>query len=85
MAASGFEITCINKNPQGRIVRIGGDGWSLSTHEAIHKVLGQQLRLKLLLGNAYVEVGIRNTEDDVYLAIEPEGDALSDLTGIPSC
>lgn len=85
MEGSGLEITCVNKNRTGTIVRIGGEGWSLNTQDAIHKLLAYQLRLNLLLGNKYVDVGVRGSGSDAYLVIEPEGYALHDIEKIPSC
>lgn len=83
--ASGFEIRCINKNPQGVIVRVGGAGWSLSAQEAIAKFLSQQLRFNLLLGEKYVDIGVRGEGVDAYLTVEPEGYPLHEIVGIPSC
>ncbi|MFP4323285.1 MAG: DUF3892 domain-containing protein [Anaerolineales bacterium] len=85
MEGAGFEITCVNKNHTGIIVRIGGVGWSLSTQEAIQKLMSQQLRFNLLLGNRYLDVGVRGSGTDAYLVIEPEGYALHDIEQIPSC
>lgn len=83
--ASGFEITCINKNAQGVIIRIGGVGWSLSAQEAIAKFMSQQLRFNLLLDNQYRDVGVRGEGVNAYLAIEPEGYPLHEIADIPSC
>ncbi len=85
MEGAGFEITCVNKNYTGMIVRIGGVGWSLSTREAIQKLMSEQLRLNLLLGNRYLDVGVRGAGSDAYLVIEPEGYALHEIEQIPSC
>lgn len=82
---SGFEITCVNKNPSGAIVRIGGQGWSLAAQEAIMKIITEQLRFCILLGGQYVEVGVRGDSSNHYLAIEPEGYALHEVAGLPSC
>lgn len=85
MTGSGFEITCVNKNHLGVIVRIGGVGWSLSAEDAIRKLLSRQLGFTILLNNQYRDLGIRGSHPDVYLAVEPEGYALHDIADIPSC
>jgi hypothetical protein len=82
---AGYEITCVNKNRSGSLVRIGGDQWSLSVHEAIVNLLSGQLRLSIMIGGQMLEVGIRGDGPDAYLALEPEGFALHDLTDLPSC
>ena len=79
------EITCANKNPRGVIVRIGGEGWSLSVHDAIMKLSSNQLRLTLLFDNEVVEVGVRGEGSSAYLVLEPDGQPLHDLEGLPSC
>lgn len=81
----GFEITCANKNPNGVIVRVGGQGWSLAIHEAIVKMVSGQIRLSILVGNAVYDVGIRGDGEDAYLVLEPEGKPLHDLDGLRSC
>lgn len=83
--ASGFEITCVNKNPNGMIVRIGGAGWTLSLHEAIVKLTTQEIRLNLLLDDQYVDIGIRGDASDAYLVIEPEGQPLHEVIDLPGC
>ncbi len=83
--ASGFEITCANRRADGTIVRIGGQGWSLSVQEAIIKIVIGQLRLNLLLDNTFVAVGVRGDGSNAYLALEPDGRPLSAVDGLPSC
>lgn len=82
---SGFEITCVNKDIHGAIIRIGGQGWSLPIREAIVKVVGRQLRLMLFLDNAYLEVGVRGEGLEAYLALEPNGNRLDEIPDLPSC
>jgi hypothetical protein len=82
---SGFQITCANKNQQGVIVRIGGDGWSLSTREAILKLMTGQLRLNILLGDERYTIGIRGEGSESYLALEPDGRPLREIDGLRSC
>lgn len=81
---SGFEITCLNKNSRGVVVRIGGQGWSLGAHEAIVKIISQQARYVIRINGDYVQVGVRGEGFDAYLALEPDGFALHNLN-IPSC
>lgn len=81
---SGFEITCINRNAQGLIVRIGGAGWSLGTHEAIIKLISQQLRLMVMVDGKLVAVGVRGEGFDAFLALEPDGFPLQAVP-IASC
>jgi hypothetical protein len=83
--ASGFQITCANKNPNGVIVRVGGQGWSLSIHEAIVKISSQQLRLHIRLDNEYFDIGVRGNGTSAYLVLEPDGTPLHNVSGLPSC
>jgi hypothetical protein len=82
---SGYTITCANKNQRGIITRVGGDGWSLDTHQAIVKILSEQIRLIIQIDGKYVEVGIRGEGSDAYLVLEPEGFPLHELPDLPSC
>lgn len=82
---SGFHITCINKNQLGIVIRIGGDGWTMSIREAVAQLASERIRLVVLLDNQYVEVGIRTRNSDSYLALEPDGTPLDELEGLPSC
>jgi hypothetical protein len=79
---SGFEVTCGNKDPRGIIIRIGGEGWSLPVQEAIMKILSEQLRLNIRVEGKLVDVGVRGEGPDAYLALEPDGDPLHDLTDL---
>ena len=81
---SGFEITCINKNSRGFVERIGGNGWSLGAHEAIIKVISQQIRLTILINGQYIQVSVRGEGFDAYLALESDGFPLHHLN-FPSC
>ena len=81
---SEFEITCINKNARRMVVRIGGDGWSLSTHDVIVKLSSGQIRLNIRVNGEIVQVGIRGEGSDAYLVLEPDGFALHNLE-FPSC
>ena len=83
--AAGFQVTCANKNPSGVIVRIGGQGWSLSLHEAIVQISSQQLRLHLRLGNDYFDIGVRGEGSDAFLVLEPDARPLHEVAGLPSC
>lgn len=82
---SGFEITCTNKNPNGMIVRIGGQGWSLSVYEAIAKLVSQQVRLNLLLDDQYVEIGVRGEGSNAFLVLEPDGKPLHEIRDLTGC
>ena len=81
---TGFEITCLNKNPRGTLVRIGGQGWTLGVHEAIVKIISQQGRYNIRVNGDYVQVGVRGEGFAAYLALEPDGFALHNLD-FPSC
>ena len=83
--SSGFQISCANKNLNGTIVRLGGEGWSLSHHEAILKINGNLLRLTISIGNESFDIGVRGEGDSAYLVLEPEGKALHELEGLASC
>jgi hypothetical protein len=74
--ASGFQITCANKNPNGIIVRVGGQGWSLSLHSAIPKISSGQLQLHIRQGDEYFDIGMRGDGTTAYLALEPDGTPL---------
>lgn len=82
---SGFEITCANKNYRGIIVRIGGEGWNMETRDAIVKIVNKRLRLSIRVNGTSIEVGVRGDGIDSYLALEPDGRPLHDLTDLPSC
>ena len=81
---AGYEITCVNKNFRGFIVRIGGDGWSLGTHEAIVKIISKQIQMMICVEDEYVEIGVRGEGFGAYLVLEPDGSPLHDLD-FPSC
>jgi hypothetical protein len=81
---SGFEITCINKNSRGLVVRIGGSGWSLGAHDAIVKVVSNQIRFSIRANGNLVQVGVRGEGIDAYLVLEPDGFPLHNLI-FPSC
>jgi hypothetical protein len=83
--AAGLQITCANKNPNGLIVRVGGQGWSLSIHEAILKISSQQVRLHIRQGNDYFAIGVRGEGTSAYLVLEPDGRPLHEVVGLPSC
>lgn len=83
--ASGFQVTCANKNWQGVIVRVGGPGWSLSLQEAIQKIDGQQLRLHIFIGDEAFDIGIRVADNDAYLVLEPDAKPLSEVLELKSC
>jgi hypothetical protein len=82
---SGFQITCANRNANGAIVRVGGQGWSLSTREAIVKISSQQLHLNIRIGNDYFDIGVRGDGTNAYLVLEPDARPLHAVTEIPSC
>lgn len=82
---SGLEITCANRDQNGTIIRIGGNGWSLGVQEAITKLMMQQLRAYVRVENALLIIGVRGEGADAYLALEPDGYPLHDLTSLPSC
>lgn len=82
---SGFEITCVNKDQRGQIIRVGGGGWTLTLREAVVKVISHQLRLYVRVDNHLFDVGVRGEGFAAYLVIEPEGLALHGLAGVPSC
>lgn len=82
---SGFQITCANKNQNGTIVRIGGQGWSLSRHDAIQKIVTKQIILYISIGNESFYIGVQGAGDDAYLVLEPDGTLLSDVEQLRSC
>jgi hypothetical protein len=83
--AAGHQITCANKNQNGLIVRVGGQGWSLSIHEAILKISSQQVRLHIRQGNDYFAIGVRGEGTSAYLVLEPDERPLHEVIGLPSC
>lgn len=83
--ASGLEISCANKNLSGVIVRVGGVGWSLSHHEAILGIIQNRLRLHILIGNEFFDIGVRGEGNDSYLVLEPDGTPLHEVEGLQSC
>ena len=60
-------MTCVNKNARGLVERIGGDGWSLGTHEAVVKVISKQVRFIIRINGKYVQIGVRGEGFDAYL------------------
>ena len=82
---SGFEIACVNKDQRGLIVRVGGDGWSMPIQKAITDVISNQLRLYIRVDAQFFEIGVRGEGFDSYLALEPDGLPLHELTDLPSC
>ena len=82
---SGFEITCVNKDQRGQIIRLGVVGWTLTPREAVVKVISQQLRLYVRVENHLFDVGVRGEGFAAYLVIEPEGLALAGVAEVPSC
>jgi hypothetical protein len=82
---SGYEITCANRDQNGMIIRIGGEGWSLSVQDAITKLVSQQLRVFVRAENTFTDVGVRGEGSNAYLALEPDGYPLHNLSELPSC
>ena len=82
---SGFEITCANRDARGVIIRIGGEGWTLTLSEVIVKLTTGQLRLNIYVEGQLVEVGVRGDNSDAHLVIEPDGFPLHDLPDLQSC
>lgn len=82
---SGYQITCANKNQNGTIVRVGGQGWSLNHREAIQKLITQQMTLYISIGNESFYIGVRGEGDDSYLVLESDGKLLSDVEQLMSC
>ncbi len=82
---SGYEITCVNRDQRGLIIRLGGIGWSMQVHDALVKVISQQLRLYLRVDETYFDVGVRGEGFDAYFVLEPGGSALHELNNLPSC
>jgi hypothetical protein len=83
--SSGFEVLCANRNLSGAIVRVGGDGWSLSHHEAIQRLNSRQLRLFISIGDESFDIGVRGEGNAAYLVLEPEAKALNEVEGLNSC
>lgn len=82
---SGYQITCANKNQNGTIVRVGGQGWSFSHHKAIQKIITKQVTLYISIGNESFYIGVRGEGDDAHLVLEPGGKLLSDVEQLMSC
>ena len=81
----GFQITCANRDTSGGILRVGGEGWTLSIHEAIIKLISQQMRLNILVDGQFKAVGVRGEGFNAYLVTEPDGSPLHNLISLPSC
>jgi hypothetical protein len=82
---SGFEITCVNKDQHGMIVRVGGEGWNIGIRDAILDIIGQRLRLYVHVDDKFVDIGVQGEGFDAYLALEPDGLPLHEVTSLPSC
>jgi hypothetical protein len=61
------------------VIRIGGDGWSLSAHDAIVKLISSQLRLTIGANGETFQIAVRGEGFDAYLALEPDGFPLHNL------
>ncbi|MFN8371443.1 MAG: hypothetical protein U0694_00990 [Anaerolineae bacterium] len=85
MMMSGYEITCANKNPNGMLVRIGGDNWSMGIRDAVTKLISHQIRFYIRLDGSPLEIGIRGDGADAYLIVEPEGLPLHQVSQLQSC
>lgn len=83
--ATGFQVTCANKNQLGVIVRVGGPGWSLSRQEAVQKIDGNQLRLHIFIGDEAFDIGVRGSGNNAYLVLEPDAKPLSEVAELKSC
>jgi|GEM_PF-3975662 len=83
--ASGYQITCANKNQNGTIVRIGGVGWSYSQQEAIRKILMKQLSMYIVVGNETFTIAVRGEGNDTYLVLEPGEKPLDNIDELKSC
>ena len=82
---SGYQITCANKNQSGIIVRVGGPGWALSHYNVIIRIIENQLRFHIFIGDDSFDIGVRGDGRDAYLVLEPEGKALHEVEGLKSC
>ena len=82
---SGLEITCVNKDRRGLIMRIGGENWSISIQDAITKLLSKQVRMYVRIDDSFAAVGVRGDGSDTYLALEPDGFPLHKIDGLQSC
>ena len=82
---SGYQITCANRDAHGAIIRIGGEGWTLTIQDAVVKVISQQLRLNIFIDGKLLDVGVGGEGNDAYLVIEPDGFPLHNLTNLQSC
>ena len=82
---TGFQVTCANKNQQGIIVRVGGPEWSLSHHEAIQKIISQQLRLHIFIEDTAFDIGVRGEGNNAFLVLEPDAKPLSEVGELKSC
>lgn len=82
---SGFSITCANKNQSGKIIRIGGQGWSLEIRDALKRIIDNTIKLNITIGNSTYYIGIRGNGDNIYAVLEPGGKRLDDIDGLHSC
>jgi hypothetical protein len=82
---TGYEITCVNKNRNGLLVRIGGENWSLGIYDAVTKLISQQIRFYIHADGNDIEIGIRGEGSDAYLALEPDGFPVHQLMDLQSC
>lgn len=85
MSLPDYQITCANKNQNGTIIRVGGQGWSLSHHEAIQKILTNQITMHILVGNQLFLLSVQGKGSDAHLVLEPDGMLLSDVKQLISC
>ncbi len=82
---TGWQITCANRDQRQQLVRVGGDGWSMTIREVITGVISRQTRLYIRVNENFHDVGVRGEGFDAYLVIEPDGFPLHELYDLPSC
>ena len=66
---TGWQITCANRDQRQQLVRVGGDGWSMTIREVITGVISRQTRLYIRVKEYFHDVGVRGERIDAYLFI----------------
>jgi hypothetical protein len=56
----------------------------MGAHEAVVKVISEQVRFTIHINGIYVQVGVRGEGFDAYFVLEPDGFPLHNLN-FPSC
>lgn len=83
------EVKCINKhehhNPHERITHIGGDGWRITSDQAIALLDAKTDEFYVSAGGHTVDVIVAYHGDRPYLKTKSDGYSPDNLLSLPEC